>query len=339
MPRRGSTWVSVRFGALWLAAGALESVFLLRMGTDLAVALSCHLLAAASLWISVSRSGVGGRWRHPFLTFTLFLPLLGWGLAALLFWGRIPQAIDVSPEEDLPFTTGSAAVRAFGDPRLSHRERVLQALDFIPLTDILAGDDVELKRGAVEKLAQLKNPEAIGLLLHYRSNPQAELRFYVTAALTRIKKEYDEELEAAKRELQKARDTARARLFLARVYVQYAGSGLLDEAMAASYRGEALYHLGEIATAQGTDPAVQGEAGRMRLDILMADRSWDQGLAVIAALQARDLGDPGELAKARVQIFYQSGRYAEVAAELAALKAQGLLDKEWRMLADWWGGS
>ncbi|EKD41926.1 MAG: hypothetical protein ACD_73C00439G0001, partial [uncultured bacterium] len=56
----------------------------------------------------------------------------------------------------------------------SHQERVLTELDFMPLADIMEGNDASLKRGAIERLGELKTPEAIQLLMKYRSDPLPE---------------------------------------------------------------------------------------------------------------------------------------------------------------------
>lgn len=337
MPGPASTLTPIRFAGCWILAGALEASFLWHLESALWVALACHVVASALIFISVSREGEAGRWQWNFLFLTLSLPVAGWGMLPLLFFGGVSKSASLDLDEDQTLLVGPSMLQNLRAPTQSRRTRILRALDFMPLADILASDDIDLKRGAVDKLAQLKTPEAVTLLLQHRSDSSTEMRFYVTSALARIKKEYDEELEAAKKELAKAKDAARARLLLARIYLQYAASGLLDDATVQAHRREALYHLGAISKMPDVDRLLKGEAGQMQLWLHISNQSWEEGLSTIDRLAAEDLVDPQELTRARVQILYRSGRFPEVKQAMTQLAQSGIQDKDWSAVANWWG--
>ena len=338
MPHPGSKLERLRFIALWLLAGVLEGVFVWQLGAGFWLAVVSHLLAAGLLFFAVTRRLHSGRWFLVFPFFAAALPVVGWAMAPILLFGGIAKTTTLDFTDEHAMLVGAELAHAFRAPTLSRREQVMKALDFIPLSEILATGDLGLMRGAVEKLAQLKSPDAIRLLLEHRSDPVMEMRFYVTSALTRIKKEYDEELEAAKQDLKKSRDPVRSRQLLVRVYLQYAASGLVDEATVAAHRREALYHLGELTNMREIVPGLKCNIGRMTIDLHLLSGAWDEGLKVIDQMEREGVGDPGEFNQSRIDILYRQGRFGEVRQRMVELKERGGLNQDWQALAAWWGG-
>lgn len=322
---------TLRFVGCWMLAGLAEfplAVHVYASGdADLRVAVAGHILAAALIFFAVPRS-IG--WFSPLRLWalwgsmaTLMLPGMGWLLTGVFFLaaggGEIPTHAD---EED--------PARYIELPKVSREERreerIASELDFIPLVEILAGDDLDLKRGAIEQLERLRTPEAVQMLLQYRSDPSLEIRYYINSALVRIKNEFDEELEAARQQMQLDIYKISARVFLARIYLQYARSGLLDSELARNYEDEAIYHL-TFAIESSTPTA---EAFRILIDCRLQRQEWQSADAVVEAASDQKFIDPAEADRYRVDILYHTHRFAEIPALLRRIP-------DYRMAAQWWG--
>lgn len=341
MPKR--KWL--RFWGLWGVAGFLELPFLqsffLRpawLEASPAMILGLHLLASLLMFF-VTPKGKG--WGYPLRPWgrTLFLlvflfPFLGWVACGILVASFKPPKKKNVFEEDwkfLPvFETEFFAQKKGG----SSRARILKALDFIPLVEILAGEDPDLKRGAIERLAEVRTPEAVAVLLERRKDPSIEVRFYVITALNRIKKEWEDQLEAAKREMERDIYKISARVFLAKVYLQCARSGLLDLMVARSYEDEALHHL---------KVAVKSEFGSREAFELLRDlcsrrEDWIAVLGVLELARKKQKVGEDEFLEKKMDCLYRLGRYAEVAKNMAIRKKMEAPSSKWSVVLDWWNG-
>jgi tetratricopeptide (TPR) repeat protein len=114
------------------------------------------------------------------------------------------------------------------------RKRVGQVLaDEIaiePVVDVLAGDDPDLKRGAVKLLQRMGTPGAVALLRSCMSDPFPEVRFYAHSALSELEDAYAQRIKTLREQLESAPEAALWRS-LGREYSLYAESGLVDEVM------------------------------------------------------------------------------------------------------------
>lgn len=273
------------------------------------------------------------RWGSVFLLLAGFFPLFGW-LGAGVLYGAASFFPPKPPIGEEALWWGGPSIKPILSKPMVRRERVARELDFLPLADVLAGQDVDLKRGAVEKLAQFKTPEAIQVLLAHRGDPSIEVRFYVTSALARIKHELDEELEAAKMQMKKDVYKISGRIFLAKIYLQYSRSGLLDPVTANAYELEAQYHLD--FSLQSEFASV--EAFRMLIGIYLGHKNWERALQVVTLLEGRAKASSEDLAKIRIDILYRSGRYEEIPKTLAE-QAVVFSDPHWQAMAHWWRGA
>lgn len=322
---------TLRFVGCWMLAGLAEFPLAIHVyasgDVDLRVAVAGHILAGVLIFLAVPR-GLG--WWSPLRLWalwgavaTLMLPGMGWLLTGVFYLaaggGEIPAHLD---EED---PTPRIAL-----PKVSHElrreERIAAELDFIPLVEILAGDDLDLKHGAIEQLERLRTPEAVQMLLQYRSDPSLEIRYYINSALARIKNEFDEELEAARQQMQMDVYKVSARVFLAKIYLQYARSGLLDSELAQNYEDEAIYHL-TFAIESATPTA---EAFRILIDCRLQRHEWMLADAVVEAASENKFVDPAEADRYRVEILYHTRRFAEIPALLRRIP-------DYKTAAQWWG--
>ncbi|MGE4552726.1 MAG: HEAT repeat domain-containing protein [Desulfovibrionaceae bacterium] len=114
------------------------------------------------------------------------------------------------------------------------RKRVGQVLaDEIaiePVVDVLAGNDPDLKRGAVKLLKRMATPGAVALLRNCMSDPFPEVRFYAHSALSELEDGFAQRIKGLRERLESAPSAALWRA-LGRDYDAYAGSGLVDEVM------------------------------------------------------------------------------------------------------------
>lgn len=216
-----------------------------------------------------------------------------------------------------------------------HMERIVGALDFVPLVEVFSGTDIDLKRGAIEQLVRLRTPEAIGILLDHRSDSSLEVRYYVNAALARVKNQFDEELDAARQQMRLETYKSSDRIFLAKTYLQYARSGLLDEELARNYEHEAIFHLTFVLDSESPPP----DAYRTLIACYMAHEGWTQAGAVVDRARETQALSASEIDQYQVMIDYHSGRYFKIPALMRSMRDNNELSSEWKSAALWWGGS
>ncbi len=216
---------------------------------------------------------------------------------------------------------------------MERKERIIHELDFTSLADILLGSNLALKRGAIERLYQLKSPEAIQLLMQHRNDAHPDVRFYVTAALERIKHDYESDFHSAYLEMKKNIYKNSARLLLAKRYIDYLDSGLLDLALSQKYFEEAIFHLNEIVH---SDTPLE-DAHWMILDLY---KKYPQKYAVqvfdILSRLENLKADPVKIHKVKVEILFNLGRYTEMKSSLASLQ-HITKEPEWSSVIAWWG--
>lgn len=348
MPRQPEPKHLRRFIIFWFTAGILEfpyAVAFLAANPYYLVnrpqmALAMHLLATLTMFFSLPK---GEDWFHhercwpkTFVLWVGFLPLLGWILSGVLyFFYRPPKNLETLFEVEEGEKYNAATERLYFAPQVAPERfaRIHQGLDFLPLADIMAGDDINLKRGAVENLYRLGSFEAIALLLAYRSDPNPELRFFVTSALTKLKKELDEELDAAKRQMQKDVYKVSSRIFLAKVYLRYAKTGLLDEFTAKRYREEAVYHL-RFALESGY---ARKEVYWLLFELYRESQNWPEALKILDLLERQDKNEEVKILESKAQLYFKMGKFQDVLEILRSLKSENKLDEQWQGLASSWG--
>lgn len=335
-----------RFGFFWFLAVLCEApvgafLFSLPHATFVYAVLG-HAASVLCFFVSVPKGNAGWfskqrLWARTLVMFSAFLPLLGWLFCGFLFFYiyKNPESqhqLDVLDEKVFQ-PTDSLFSEFLPVDAVSREKMIRDQIDLIPLADILVGDDLALKRGAIEKLALLKNPESLQILLRHRSDDSPEVRFYVTSVLTRIKKEYDDELEAAKLEMQKDVYKVSSRTFLAKIYWQYGTSGLVDEATAHTYIGEAEYHLRYVIET----PYASVQAYELLLALLLHLERWGDASVILEKMSAHPDASKNEVLKMEADIFYKKGEYSMMKPKLKALLDLGETDLEWVTLARFWG--
>ncbi len=329
--RKKTRWLV--FLLLWGAGGFLELPFiqLLVYGDSFLLDRYVGLVWVGHILFSVLFILFYRSWAFLVVGF----PPFGWLAAGFFFWATHLSSSLYLEDEELIEKGGKTVVPLMGlGTKQARKERILEELDFMPFVDILKGADLDLKRGAIEKLSQLKTPETIQLLLSYRSDPSLEVRFFVTSALTRIKKEFDEEVKAAKDQMKRDIYKISARAFLAKTYLHFSRSGIMDEMTQKSYRQEAEFHLKFCLESE----YVSVESFRFLLEIYQSEERWEESTALVSEMERRKIVSLLEIEKLKVEILFDRGLFYEVRDRLRRLKDQGELEADWVPMADWWRG-
>lgn len=298
-----------------------------------------HILAALcwlfyEKWTLKSFFSINRYWSRLYTFFILCFPVFGYAIVVGIFFASQSshKSIGEIEEDILPDTTEK---ETFYLPlsKKEQRDKVLSELDFIPLVEIMEGSDIQLKRGAIERLADLKSSEAIAILLKYRNDDSSEIRFYVTSSLVKIKADYEEQLDAAKKEMQQDINKISARVFLARIYMNYAICGLLDVATKKTYLKEAIYHL----TFSINSPYDKDDAYLLLSEIYLANEDWES-LDQLFETMIQKKGQLSEaLLKQQIVSSFNRGHFKSLVNSLKNLKNSDCSDKNWAALTAWWG--
>lgn len=320
-------------GAVWAASALLRGAWIF--------AILIHTASALMIWVGFSPRDFPLHDRRRFLAHAaalsfFVLPMIGWCIALLLLSGAgIPAlAQGVDDMVDMPDTT-SPIDRRKNSVTARTQTHLVQSLEVMPFAEILAGEDIALKRGAIERLARQRTPNAISLLIKHRRDPSAEVRFFVNAAIERIKHAYVEELDAARFAVQQGTYKDSARLFLARVYLECARSTLFDIATTASYRQDAAFHLEQLRTSAYVGNAACWELYRFYRDAQL----WHRALEAIADIDHVDGVAPRIIQQARIELEFIMGRYEQMRQRMRTFSNDHAMhdDAQWGPLLRWWG--
>lgn len=329
------------FFVLFFAAGCLETGLLWRFiapsgEPGLFGALSQHAAAAALMFFAAPK-GAGWlererRWGDVLALWTFLLPGIGWLFIGLLRWEHGFRAPHLSWSPPVEESDASSA----DDAGSGGLEQVYEdAIDILPAADALLGGDPALKRGAIDALARIKTPEAIACLLNARRDSSAEVRFFATSTLTRLKDDFERTLKAAERHsYEKPHDTA-ASVALCRILYDYADSGLMDAHGREETLGRCRRWLGENAEKDDESLKLLYRVNRRLRQV--------ESLANIDGLLKRRPQERLEWLKEKSDLLFESGRIvearetiAELGREMRRCAAESPDDKDWQAAVLWW---
>ncbi|WP_432736733.1 HEAT repeat domain-containing protein [Maridesulfovibrio sp. FT414] len=225
--------------AIWLYLRRADSPYLL-YGV-----LAAHTLSALSFILITSakpRALPGLAFYYPRIAalFTFFMPVIGLcGITLTLLMARVFMRSHGLAEEYREKAYVGQGIDV--DLPKDITEFLYDEVDVHPIADILAGDDMGMKRGAVNLLRRIGSAEAVRLLRKSLSDVNAEVRFYAHTALTRLEEDYAESLDKARFRVQRY-DSAQAHAELAITYRNYARSGLPERNMQEQALGLACEH-------------------------------------------------------------------------------------------------
>lgn len=333
----------LRFSCFWLLAGLCEFPFLQTyllnrsefLKNHLFFALALHIMSVILLFSSVKKPGSWFAsktlWVGPVLIFSLLMPFFGWIMLGVSFFIYFYGARETDLESrDEHFLRSESLVQIGSD---HGKGRIARELDFMNLVDILKSGDVQLVRSAVEKLASLQSPESIKVLQEERSNPNPEIRFYITSALTKLKKEFDEELEAAKEEMHNHVYKVSARHLLAKVYFKYAQSGLLDDDTKKVYMREALFHVDFVCKSEHVHPrffwlkyAIEKRLGQ-----------YQEAFESLQQLKTLDPSQESLVTYKQTKLFFKMKKWSDFYERIKNLHIDKQFAERDQIVLRWWG--
>lgn len=220
---------------------------------------------------------------------------------------------------------------ALGTPDAIRRQ-LADSLDVVPASDALLGQDPSLKRGAIETLARIRTAESLAWVIQAQKDPDSEIRFFATSALTNVKREFEKAIQAAERETLLRPGDQTVQLSLLRIRYEFAVSGVLDPQVCDVVLRDSRTHLMEYA-----DRSIDF----LRLFYLV-ERRLDppKALAVLERLEAADPEMRRRWVRERVELLFSQGRFGDVRALIEANKSDlagtDKADKPWNTALLWW---
>jgi tetratricopeptide (TPR) repeat protein len=290
--------------------------------------LGAHLLAVSLVSVGLVRrwdfsKGRERAWAVVGLCMMLPLPLLGF-LGFVMIYALVESSSKRGGEllkdfqEYISYDPAviQGAVRSDEDG-----DRFLMAeVNVSPLREILAGDDIPLKRGAILSLSRLPRADAVALLKRALADETREIRYYASTALSDMEKEFNDRIFRLVREVERNPTTAERHVDLARIVLDYADAGLLDEGMVRYFLEIGLRALDKAKLIQDRPPQVELFEGLLlrRLGHLeKADASLQRYAAVrrddpeVMVILAEVAYERKDMLRARSLVAEAMGRFPE----------------------------
>ncbi len=209
------------------------------------VAVLAHLLTGLSFLLFTTAKpralpGIGYYYPRIAALFSVFMPIIGLvGISLTLLMARVFMDSHGLAEEYKEKAYEAADVDV--DLPTDVTEFLYDEIDVHPIADVLSGDDMGMKRGAVNLLRRIGSAEAVKLLRKSLSDENAEVRFYAHTALTRLEEDYAVSLEKARFKVERY-NSAQAHAELAATCRNYARSALPEINMQEQSLEEACEH-------------------------------------------------------------------------------------------------
>ena len=182
------------------------------------------------------------------------------------------------------------------------RQQLAEATDIVPAADVLLRGDIQMKRGAIDLLSRIRTPESISWILKARMDPDPEVRFFATSALTRLKGEFESGVHAAEEHALRHPGREEARLALQRVRYEYAVSGILDEQLRLSFLHSCRERL-----------VSERDVHSARLLFLVESQlDSDRALAQLDKLETLDPDNRRRWLRERASLLFAAGRFSQV---------------------------
>ncbi|MCP5463751.1 MAG: HEAT repeat domain-containing protein [Deltaproteobacteria bacterium] len=340
---------TIRFFAFWTFAVLTEMPYIWVFfgqhtrffNQNWATIIAVHTMAALAIFFATPKDNGWfhhqRKWPRTFFFLTFFLP--GFGvlmcLPLILFYPRKKDFSDIYDNDDLLFPESLLGDSLLNPQRFSNDmgQRLSAKTDFAPLVDIIKSGDIDLKRGAIDKLSKLATPEAVDILMEYRSDPSAEVRFYITSALSKVKDKFETNLEAARKELQHNVYNLENRFFLARTYHLYSQMAFVDPKLSAEFEEQAIYHLQFCIESGKAKPEVY----HLLLQIHETKQDWQNATTLIDQMIANKVLSQHEGQLFKVRYHYEERDFSKFLREFKKLKDNEQIPDEWQQIARWWG--
>jgi tetratricopeptide (TPR) repeat protein len=186
-------------------------------------------------------------------------------------------------------------------------EGISQELDVTPLVEVLSESDSAARRGVINVTERLPKKDAIRLLRMVLDDKSVEVRYLAASQLSQIETEFNENVFTARKEVERAPESADAHLALANGYAEYFESGLLDDYAAQYYLGLAIGEYKKVLSLGGENIQIMNYLGNLEL----AAKRYDEALSKFKRVTQLD----PENVYANVgliNVFYEKGQMKDV---------------------------
>lgn len=335
----------IRFYALWVLSLSLEYPLLILFfqpilisNQNIVIQSACaHLISSITLLFSYPKSVSWfyhkRKWPQFFFYVSLFLPILGHLIAVffyIAFRNKKHATHEIFEEANRFLATGTLSIFQLRQD-FSKQDTIRNAINFLPLVDILNGDDLALKRSAIEKLSYISNKESIATLKQYKNDPSAEVRFYITSAIIRIKKNFDEEIGYLKRQIQSTPDSIKLKISLADLYLKYFLSNLLDTHDQDPLLENAIFQLKSVLEKEADNQ----KALNTLMKCYQLKNDTENKRKVAQTLLKYGYIQEDEYQKINISALFKERQFTTVTNELHKL-SNDKLDKHWLAFKTWW---
>lgn len=305
--------------------------------TILLQSLSAHLMSSTCLFFSYPKHITWfyhkRKWPQFFFNISFFLPILGHLIVIVIYLSFQKKEFgshEIFEEADHFLNQTNRALferRQF----FSQKQKIKDAINFLPLVDILEGNDLALKRSAIDKLSSLSNPDSIRTLKKYKDDESSEVRFFVTSAILRIKKDFEEEIEYAKKQIQKNPDEIGLKLAVSNLYLRFYHSHLLEDHDAEPLLNNAAFQL---ESALKIDPKNKTVLQKL-LECYRIQNNDNEVLNTAQKLVNLDAINLNEYNLIEIQTLYRKRNFSKITPKLKELD-KATLDKQWSAFSSWW---
>lgn len=127
----------------------------------------------------------------------------------------------------------------------SYGESIRETVNVEPIVETLRSHaNPDLKRGAIETLTQISNPQSVALLKECLTDPNSEVRFYASSGLSRIEEKLNQNILKHKTHLQKSpKPSFGDHVRLGKAYYEFVFLAMQDEASLQYYIRQATQHF------------------------------------------------------------------------------------------------
>ncbi len=173
--------------------------------------------------------------------FTLFMPVIGI-IGTYLTIFNIEEVIKAKGLAQIYQQETVYSLEEAGIPGNQELEKMISdETNIEPVIDILAGDDEDLKRGAITFLEKAGTAEAVNMLKICLKDDSPEVRFMAHTTITKMDKRYIDKIQRVQEQCKDKKQKNNKPLHkLAELYAQYATSNLVDQVTTSHYLQKSL---------------------------------------------------------------------------------------------------
>ncbi len=180
---------------------------------------------------------------------------------AIPFWGIITAVViyaiqGIAKKKPPPIVSEEIAVpgaAVFKKPLSKIRElEILERIDIEPFLDIFRIGRPELKKSAIKLLGSIRSKAAIKALGKALLDKDIEVRLFASGVINMIDDDFAEKIEEKKKICEEKPENVAAAVELAKLYLTYADSGLLDNIQSRYYYHWVIKLLAELPVSAET---------------------------------------------------------------------------------------